>query len=111
MSKELKSLFVLDLKRMAYESEATGNKFYDKGSFAAKSNQGVFGPRRRHMYFTEDGGSTPGVYVRLGSTGAYCAVFQGISKDYDSNETVGVALSPDGRKLCQNPGCRGVVQF
>jgi len=99
MSKELKSMLVLDLKASTYESETTGKKFYGEGSFAAQPDQSIFGPRRRHMYFTEDGGSTPGVYARLGSTGTYYTMFQAISKDYDGDETVGVALSPDGKKF------------
>ena len=51
------------------------------------------------MYFCEDGGSSPGVYAR-DSNGMYHTVFQGISGGrYDGDETVGIALSPDGLKL------------
>jgi len=51
------------------------------------------------MYFTEDGGSSPGVYARLGSTGAYYTMFQGFLEYYDGDETAGVALSPDGTRF------------
>ena len=50
------------------------------------------------MYFTEDGGSTPGVFVRDGD-GTYYTVFQAISDEYDGDETVGIALTPDRMKL------------
>ena len=48
---------------------------------------------------TEDGGSTPGVYARLGSTGEYYTMFQGLPDDYDGDETVGIAISPDQTKF------------
>ena len=100
MSKETKRLLVLDLESLTYEYETTGFKFYGDGSFNDQPDQGLFfGPRYRHMFFTEDGGSTPGVYARLGSTGTYYTVFQGLSSEYDGDETSGIALSPDGTRL------------
>mmetsp|Transcript_20010 Transcript_20010/g.34435 ORF Transcript_20010/g.34435 Transcript_20010/m.34435 type:complete len:122 (-) Transcript_20010:110-475(-) len=99
MSKERKTMLILDLENLTYESETTGKKFYGEGSFAAQPDQSVLGPRHRHMYFTEDGGSSPGVYARLGSTGVYYTMFQGMSSKYDGDESVGVALSPDGTKF------------
>lgn len=99
MSKVDKSVIILDVDNLTYETEVTGKKFYGDGSFSEQPDQNIFGQSYRHMYFTEDGGSTPGVYARLGSTGVYYTMFQGTSKEYNDDETVGVALSPDGTKF------------
>jgi len=109
MAKTTKTMIILDLDNLTYKSETTGKKFYGDGSFSAQPDQSIFGPRRRHMYFTEDGGSSPGVYARLGSTGTYYTMFQGISKEYDGDETAGVALSPDGKKFIAGVQRAGVL--
>jgi len=54
MSKVLKTMIILDLENLTYESETTDKKFYGEGSFSAQPDQSIFGPRRRYMYFTED---------------------------------------------------------
>jgi len=49
------------------------------------------------------------MFARLGSTGTYYTMFQGISKEYDGDETAGVALSPDGKKFVAGIERAGVL--
>ncbi|KAL7547523.1 hypothetical protein ACHAWF_012738 [Thalassiosira exigua] len=100
MSKEDESLIVLDLEDMTYETEATGKKMYGEGDFGDQPDQNYFGPTRKYMYFTEDGGENPGVHARYGDDGTYFTLFQGVEGGrYDGDETVGIALSPDHKKF------------
>ena len=98
VAKETATLFILDLENMTYEKETTGSQFEGKGGFNAQPDQIVLGNYKEWIYFTEDGGDTPGVYVRS-RDGTYRTIFEGISGAYVDDETVGVALSPDRRKL------------
>ncbi|EJK45259.1 hypothetical protein THAOC_36131 [Thalassiosira oceanica] len=78
MAKYNYHLFILDLKEMTYTVEKTGLKFYGEGNFDSQPDQNLFGPSRRWMYLTEDGGSTPGVYARhCCESETYYTVFQG----------------------------------
>ena len=97
MAKTNHHLFILDLKEMTYKVEETGLKFYGEGAFADQPDQNIFGPSRRWMYLTEDGGRTPGVYARqCCESETYYTIFQGTSDGrHRGDETVGIALSPD----------------
>ncbi len=96
MSKELQELIILDLDTLTYETEQTGLKMYGEGSFEDQPDQNLFGPTRKYIYFTEDGGDHPGVYARYGSDGTYFTMFQAIEGGIHSgDETVGIALNPD----------------
>lgn len=99
MSKELQTLIILDLDNMTYETESSGMKFYGEGSFSDEPDQNLFGPSKKYMYFTEDGGKSPGVYARYAGDGTYFTLFQGIDGVYSDDETVGIALSPDHTKF------------
>ncbi|KAL7551399.1 hypothetical protein ACHAWF_015523 [Thalassiosira exigua] len=100
MSKELRTMLVLDVDGNTYESEVAGKKFYGEGDYGDQPDQNVLGPTRKYMYFTEDGGESPGVYARYDGDGTYFALFQGVPGGrYDGDETVGIALSPDHRTL------------
>ena len=89
---------------MTYVTERTGSNFGGKGSFNAQPDQIILENYKRWIYFSEDGGSTPGVYVR-DKAGMYRTVFEGIAGGrYDGDETVGIALSPDRRKLYAGVG-------
>ena len=90
---------ILDLQKMTYVTERTGSNFGGKGSFNAQPDQIILENYKRWIYFSEDGGSTPGVYVR-DKAGTYRTLFEGIAGGrYDGDETVGIALSPDRKKL------------
>jgi len=93
MAKELQRLLILDLETNTYKTEGTGRKFYGEGDFGNQPDQNLFGPTRKYMYFTEDGGKDPGVYARYGTDETYFTMFQGNLSEED--ETVGIALSPD----------------
>ncbi|KAL9178300.1 hypothetical protein ACHAXT_001728 [Thalassiosira profunda] len=100
MAKKIATMFVLNLEDETYVAETTGLKFYGEGSFDNQPDQNLFGPTRKWMYFTEDGGSSPGVYARHDEHGAYFTVFQALEGGiHDGDETIGVALSPDSRTL------------
>jgi len=100
MAKKDRKMIILDLDEMTYETEITGKKFYGEGSFGAQPDQNVFGPTRKYIYFTEDGGSSPGVYARFGEEGTFFTMFQAISGGvWDGDETVGIALSPDNKRF------------
>ncbi|KAL7533935.1 hypothetical protein ACHAWF_006243 [Thalassiosira exigua] len=100
MSKVDRKLLVLDLEDMTYETEVTGKKMYGEGDFGDQPDQNFFGPTRKYMYFTEDGGESPGVHARYGSDGTYFTLFQGIEGGrHDGDETVGIALSPDHKRF------------
>ena len=98
-AKTTHKLLILDLQKMTYVTELTGSKFEGKGSFNAQPDQIILENYKRWIYFSEDGGSTPGVYVR-DKAGTYRTLFEGIAGGrYDGDETVGIALSPDRKKL------------
>jgi len=100
MAKKDFKLIILDLEEMTYDVEITGRKFYGEGSFSAQPDQNLFGPSRKYIYFTEDGGDSPGVYARYGKDGTFFTMFQAIRGGvYDGDETVGIALSPDNTKF------------
>ncbi|KAL7549365.1 hypothetical protein ACHAWF_014643 [Thalassiosira exigua] len=109
MAKKDQKLLVLDLENSTYEAETTGMKFYGEGSFGDQPDQGLFGPTEKWLYFTEDGGSTPGVYARRGHDGTYFTMFQSIEDVYDDDETIGIALSPDNTKFYAGFQEKGVI--
>jgi len=110
MAKKDLKLIILDLENMSYEMETTGKKFYGEGSFGNQPDQNMFGPTRKYIYFTEDGGNSPGVYARYSKDGTYFTLFQAISGGiYDGDETVGIALSPDNRRFYAGIQDYGVI--
>lgn len=103
-AKKTHTLFILDLQKMTYEAEYTGALFTGQGSFNAQPDQLFLGNYKRWIYFTEDGGNSPGVYVR-DADGTYSTIFEAVEggmyggKYGESDETVGIALSPDRKKM------------
>lgn len=99
VSKEMHNLYTLDLTRMTYQTEFTGgSQLLGRGSFNAQPDQIFIGVSKRYLYFTEDGGSSPGLFAR-DEDGAYYTVFQGIEGVYVEDETVGIAFTQDRKKL------------
>ncbi len=100
VSKENKALYILDLKEMTYKREpAGGPKLSGHGSFNSEPDQIVLATNPiRYMYFAEDGGRTPGVYAR-DKNGTFFTIFQGIEGEYCDDESVGIALTPDRKRL------------
>ena len=86
-AKKTQTLLILDLEKMTYVTERTGAQFTGKGSFNAQPDQIVLGNYKRWIYFSEDGGGSPGVYVR-NKDGTYHTIFEGIEGGvYDGDET------------------------
>ena len=99
VSKKTRTLVILDLDSMTWKKEITGKKLYGEGSFGSQPDQIMFGPSRKYLYFTEDGGSTPGAYGRH-SDGTYFTMFQAISNGmHDGDETTGIAMGPDRKRF------------
>jgi hypothetical protein len=110
MAKERMEMFILDVDNFTWEKEESGKKFYGEGSFEEQPDQNMFGPTRKFMYFTEDGGKSPGVYARYGRDGTYFTLFQGIpGGEYADDETIGIALSPDHRRLYAGIQDAGII--
>ena len=115
VSKRIKRLFILDLEASTFIAEDTGVRLIGDGSFENRpdglfrGDNGGFGGGQ-YLYFTEDGGRTPGVYLR-DEKGDYHTVFEAYNEGegfYKGDETVGLALSPDGTKIYagfQDCGC------
>ena len=100
MAKEVHKLIILDLDNMTYETEGTGKKFYGEGTFSDQPDQNLVGPTHKLMYFTEDGGPSPGVYTRAGADRTYFTIFEAVRNGIHSgDETIGIALSPDHKRF------------
>jgi len=100
VSKKIKRLLVFDLDRMTFTYEQTDSGGLKNGGAFYNDPDQVVSLSGKYVYFTEDGGSTPGVYSRELSTGDYYTIFE--ADDYnrfDGDETSGIAFSPDGKRL------------
>jgi len=110
MAKVERKMVVLDLETMTYTTEITGKKLYGAGQFTNQPDQVIVGPSRKFLYFTEDGGDSPGVYVRFSGDETYSTMFQGIPGGlYSGDETVGIALSPDNLRFYAGFQDAGVI--
>ena len=108
-------MYKLDLDKMTYTSSSTNSGMVGDGEFLHQPDQIV---RNRGsggsttstpwLYFTEDGGRTPGVYAVDTETGTKYSIFEAYGEKYYGDETTGLAFSPDGNKMyaCfQDCGC------
>ena len=101
VSKTIKTIFMLNLIDMTYTSEKTGSNFHGQGSFNAQPDQIIKSVHddRKFVYFTEEGGKSPGAHAR-DTDGKYYTLFRGIpGGKYSDDETVGIAFSPDRTKF------------
>ena len=96
VSKRFLKLYVLDLDNGTYETSATNEHSLYRGEFKHQPDQLV---RNREdndlLYFTEDGGQTPGVYA-IDAKGQSYAIFEAYDEKYFNDETTGLEFSPDG---------------
>ena len=107
VSKVLKMLFVLDLDKGTYVSSATDDYSLHSGQFKHGPDQLVKNGNGNFLYFTEDGGKTPGVYA-IDSSGQSYSIFEAYDNKYFRDETTGLAFSPDGTIMFaafQDCGC------
>lgn len=110
MAKVEQKMLTLDLDRMTYETELSGKKFHGAGSFSNQPDQLIVGPSRNFLFYTEDGGDSPGVFVRFSGDEMYSCMFEGIPGGvYDGDETVGIALSPNKMRFYAGFQDAGVI--
>eukprot|EP00978_Attheya_sp_CCMP212_P036748 scaffold168925_cov52-Attheya_sp.AAC.3 len=87
-------MITLNLDRMTYSKQEAGQK----------NNMFQNGPDNIHavgdslLYFTEDGGKNPGLFVSDAS-GSYHTLFMADQPKYRGDETTGVAFSPSMKIL------------
>ena len=109
VSKTLFKMFILNLDTKTYTSMSTkfgslgtgGGAFYNQPDQIIRNSGG-------YLYFTEDGGTSPGIYALHEPTGVKYAIIQGYSTALQYDETAGLAFSPDGKKMYtafQDCGC------
>ncbi|KAL7546318.1 hypothetical protein ACHAWF_009650, partial [Thalassiosira exigua] len=108
VSKKRRMLYRLELDKEKYRKASTmlgllpgGGYLMDQPDQLVRSNRGD------HLYLTEDGGKTAGIYAIHGFGGRY-AVFEAVRGRYDHDETTGLSFSPDGKKMyavLQDCGC------
>ena len=93
VSKETKTLFILNLDNGSYTSHTTR-----QGVFDGQPDQvyRIIGADDDLLYFTEDGGTYAGIHGR-DSLGRFYTILE--SYEYDDDETTGLAFSPDGMHM------------
>jgi secreted PhoX family phosphatase len=101
LSKVTYKLYTLDLDRGTYTTMWTNNTLAGDGEFGDSPDQIVRNNGGDFLYFTEDGGRTPGVYV-LDPSGDMHAIFEPYDPMYKGDETTGLAFSPDGKTMFAN---------
>jgi len=107
VSKRRLMLYALDLDNNTYTMAPTNEALLGGGEFKNSPDQ-LIRNEGDFLYFTEDGGKTPGVYA-VDSSGQRFAIFEAYGKQYFGDETTGLAFSPDGTKMyaCfQDCGCK-----
>jgi len=104
VAKVTQELFDLDLDRMTYAVTSTyrpsiGFRDQPDQLFFFSSTVGGGGDMQEHphLYFTEDGGRSPGLFAFDGSSFRVLLLADGGA--YGGDETTGIDLSPDGRSL------------
>jgi sugar lactone lactonase YvrE len=90
ISKEIKSMFILDLDGTTYLKTSTIHGLFDG---QPDQVQRIVGSRSGLLYFTEDGGEYAGVHAR-NVQGQFFTILE--SHEY-TDETTGLAFSPDGK--------------
>jgi hypothetical protein len=101
VSKVTRRLYILALNDMTYTSERVGSSWVGQGSFNSQPDQIIENDLdiREFIYFTEDGGNSPGVHVR-DREGKYYTMVRAIpGGKFSGDETVGIAFSPDRKKF------------
>jgi hypothetical protein len=94
VSKVQKELFRLDLEEGTYKVESTLARDLEGGGSFGDQPDEMFTAGDDLIYFTEDGGRTPGVYAYDGYR--YVTMLEADADIYKGDETTGLAFSPDG---------------
>lgn len=96
VSNKIMKLFVLNLDEKTYVSSPTTDYVLYSGVFKNSPDQLV--RNGKFLYFTEDGGVTPGVYS-IDSDGKSYSIFEAYDEKYFQDETTGLSFSPDGELI------------
>ena len=86
---------------MTYTADQSGSTHVGMGDFNAQPDQIIENDmdKRKFIYFTEDGGTRPGVHVR-DREGNYYTMLRAVPGGvYSGDETIGIAFSPDRTKF------------
>jgi len=97
VSKRKRRMIIVNIDNGTYRWESINNHLFsgDQGSFEAEPDQVMHLLNADNLYFTEDGGKTPGIYVR-DTSGYYNTLVQANHGIYKWDETASLAFSPDG---------------
>lgn len=108
ISKAWYVMYTLDFNSMTWTKEKTGRKLIGEGSFFGQPDGVISGYNQMYMYFTEEDWKGNGMYAR-DELGNYYTVFQAMSGQYLGDETVGMAVSPDGKTMYVGYQEKGVL--
>lgn len=97
VSKAQQEIFRLDLDRKVYTVQSTKTDALAGGGRFAHEPDSLLWTSDGHIYFTEDGGKTPGIFAFDGSS--FQTVLEAYSEVYFDHETSGVEFSPDGMSM------------
>ena len=97
VSKTFQQLFRLDLDKLTYTTRTTKAENLPGGGSFSDGPDHVLVDSDGSLYFTEDGGSSPGVFVYEGSE--YKTLLEAFESRYYGDETTGIAFSPDRKFL------------
>lgn len=97
VSKKQKELFRLDLDKKTYAVETTKAVNLSGGGSFGNGPDHLLVDSDGTLYFTEDGGSSPGVFVYDGNK--YRALLEADDARFNGDETTGIAFSPDRKFL------------
>jgi hypothetical protein len=94
ISKKTRKMITLNLDRMTYSKQEAGqkNEMFQNGP------DNIHAVGDSLLYFTEDGGNNPGLFVSDAS-GSYHTLFMADHPKYRDDETTGVAFSPSMKTL------------
>ena len=109
ISKIQKTLFILNLDSMTYTTSVLKSDYTTNGGGTFHNEPDQLLSHGSYIYFTEDGGSTVGVYAIHIATGKRYTIFEAYDGQHRNDEVTGLAFSPDGTKMYaayQDCGCR-----
>lgn len=94
-------LYVVNMWTLEYETEYTSTNF---GEIGFEPDQVKRIPGDSNLYFCEEGGDSPGLHVRHGDPGRYTTILyideNVVARNGDeTEETTGIAFSPDAKHL------------
>mmetsp|Transcript_8623 Transcript_8623/g.18179 ORF Transcript_8623/g.18179 Transcript_8623/m.18179 type:complete len:456 (+) Transcript_8623:346-1713(+) len=99
VSKRLEMLFTLNFDTNRWYSSSTNGPMVGEGDFRSDPDA-IVPVAGKYLFIAEDGGGSPGVFMKDLRSESYYTVFQhNRPRNGDNEETTAVALSPDGKCL------------